>query len=30
MITIANNVDIAIQKSSVISVLPKGTLKALE
>lgn len=29
-ITIANNVDIAIQKASIVQVLPKGTLKALE
>jgi preprotein translocase subunit YajC len=29
-LSIANNVDIVIQKSSVISVMPKGTLKAIE
>jgi preprotein translocase subunit YajC len=29
-ITIANNVDIVMQKSSVVSVLPKGTLKTIE
>jgi preprotein translocase subunit YajC len=29
-LTIASNVDIAIQKSSIVSVLPKGTLKTLE
>lgn len=29
-LTIANNVDIIVQKSSVVTVLPKGTLKSLE
>lgn len=29
-ISIGNNVEIAIQKSSVASVLPKGTLKSIE
>jgi preprotein translocase subunit YajC len=29
-LAIANNVDIAVQKSSVASVLPKGTLKTIE
>lgn len=29
-LTIANNVDIVMQKSSVVSVLPKGTLKSME
>jgi preprotein translocase subunit YajC len=28
-LTVAENVDIAIQKSSVVSVLPKGTLKTI-
>jgi len=29
-LTIANNVDIVMQKSAVSSVLPKGTLKSIE
>lgn len=29
-LTIGNNVDILVQKSSVVTVLPKGTLKSLE
>lgn len=29
-ITIANNVEIFMQKSSVVNVLPKGTLKSIE
>ena len=29
-LTIAPNVDIHVQKSSVISILPKGTLKSME
>ncbi len=29
-LTIANNVDVMMQKSSVVSVLPKGTLKSME
>lgn len=29
-LTLNNNVDIVMQKSSVISVLPKGTLKSIE
>lgn len=29
-LSVANNVDLVMQKSSVISVLPKGTLKAIE
>ena len=29
-IGIANNVDIVLQKSSVVNVLPKGTLKSIE
>jgi preprotein translocase subunit YajC len=29
-INIANNVDIVMQKSSVVNVLPKGTLKSIE
>lgn len=29
-LTIANNVDIMMQKSSIVSVLPKGTLKSME
>lgn len=29
-LTIANNVDIMIQKSSIVSILPKGTLKSFE
>jgi len=29
-LTVANNVDIIVQKSSVVTVLPKGTLKTLE
>lgn len=29
-ITVANNIEIAIQKSSVATVLPKGTLKSIE
>lgn len=29
-VTIANNVDIILQKSSIVNVLPKGTLKAIE
>lgn len=30
LLTIASNVDIAMQKSSIVSVLPKGTLKSIE
>lgn len=30
LLTIANNVEISMQKSSVVSVLPKGTLKSIE
>lgn len=30
ILSLANNVDIVMQKSSVVSVLPKGTLKTLE
>jgi len=29
-LTIANNVDVHLQKSSVVSVMPKGTLKSIE
>ena len=29
-IAIANNVEVVMQKSSVVSILPKGTLKAIE
>ena len=29
-VTIANNVEIFMQKSSVVNVLPKGTLKSIE
>lgn len=29
-VTVANNVEIVMQKSSVITVLPKGTLKTIE
>ncbi len=29
-LSIANNVDIVVQKTSIVSVLPKGTLKTLE
>ena len=29
-LSVANNVDILIQKTSVVSVLPKGTLQAIE
>ena len=29
-LTIANNVDVVFQKASVVSVLPKGTLKTIE
>jgi preprotein translocase subunit YajC len=29
-LTISNNVDIVMQKSSVVNVLPKGTLKTIE
>lgn len=29
-VTVANNVDIVMQKSSVVSVMPKGTLKTIE
>jgi preprotein translocase subunit YajC len=29
-LTVANNVDIVMQKSSVVSVMPKGTLKTIE
>ncbi len=29
-LTIANNVDSVVQKSSVVSVLPKGTIKSIE
>ena len=30
VLSIANNVDIVIQKSAIVNVLPKGTLKAIE
>ncbi|MBV9575334.1 MAG: preprotein translocase subunit YajC [Gammaproteobacteria bacterium] len=30
ILSLTNNVDIVVQKSSVVSVLPKGTLKSLE
>ena len=30
VLSIANNVDIIVQKTSVLSVLPKGTLKTIE
>src|SRR3990167_6705571 len=30
VLTIANNVDIIMQKSTVVNVLPKGTLKSIE
>lgn len=30
VLSIANNVDIVLQKSTVVTVLPKGTLKTLE
>ncbi len=30
ILSIANNTDIVMQKSSVVSVLPKGTLKTIE
>ncbi len=30
IISIANNADIVLQKSSIVSVLPKGTLKSIE
>lgn len=30
LITVGNNTDIAIQKTSVATVLPKGTLKSIE
>jgi preprotein translocase subunit YajC len=30
VLSIANNVDILVQKSSVVSVLPKGTLKSID
>lgn len=30
LLSVANNVDIVIQKSTVTSVLPKGTLKTIE
>lgn len=30
VLSIANNVDILMQKSSVISVMPKGTIKSIE
>lgn len=29
-LTIANNVDIVLQKTSIVTVLPKGTLKTIE
>lgn len=29
-LAIANNVDILVQKSSVVTILPKGTLKSIE
>jgi preprotein translocase subunit YajC len=29
-LTIANNVDVIMQKSAVVSVMPKGTLKTME
>lgn len=29
-LSIANNVDVVVQKSAVVSVLPKGTLKSFE
>ncbi|MBX3709012.1 MAG: preprotein translocase subunit YajC [Gammaproteobacteria bacterium] len=29
-LTVANNVDILMQKSSIVSVMPKGTLKTIE
>ena len=29
-LSVANNVDIVVQKTSVVSVLPKGTLKTIE
>ncbi len=29
-LTIGNNIDIVVQKSSVVTVMPKGTLKSLE
>jgi preprotein translocase subunit YajC len=29
-LTVATNVDIAMQKSSIVSVMPKGTLKTIE
>jgi preprotein translocase subunit YajC len=29
-LTIGNNVDIFLQKSSIVTILPKGTLKSLE
>jgi preprotein translocase subunit YajC len=29
-LTISNNVDVVMQKSSVVTILPKGTLKAIE
>lgn len=29
-LNIANNVDIVVQKNSVVNVLPKGTIKAIE
>lgn len=30
ILSLANNVDIVVQKSAVVSVLPKGTMKSLE
>ena len=30
VISVANNVDITMQKSAVVSLLPKGTLKSIE
>jgi preprotein translocase subunit YajC len=30
VVTLASNVDIAMQKSAVVNVLPKGTLKTIE
>ena len=30
VLSVANNVDIILQKSTVVSVLPKGTIKSLE
>jgi preprotein translocase subunit YajC len=30
VLSIANNIDVLVQKSSVVSVMPKGTLKTIE